>query len=282
MEKSVPKQCLNAYASSATIHGVRYIIGSDESQKSFRIFWIFAFIFSIAGLGYYAYGVYMKWNIEPDIGLTVRMRPMREIPFPAITICAPLFARDNMANFSRFYAEYTSTNGKILPELSPEEQNYLSANIQACTPTSASMIEKSCSNRTEKNIPKLLRESSLKVPELFAACRFKKNYMKCEKMLNRVLTNNGYCYTLNMQSYQTIFNENVVSSDFDSFKRKKIAKSFDKENSLYNESFDDVNGNSTGELRGGKKFSKRKSTNKITDTLFRHQPVVTRYWLHDK
>ncbi|XP_070504703.1 pickpocket protein 28-like [Chironomus tepperi] len=245
MEKSVSKQCLNTYASSATIHGVRYIIGSDESQKSFRIFWIIAFIFSIFGLGYYAYGVYMKWSIEPDIGLTVRMRPMREIPFPAITICSPLFARDNMANFSRFYAEYTSTNGKILPYLTPEEQNYLSANIQACTPTSASMIEKSCSKRTEKNISKLLRESSLKVPELFAACRFKKNYIKCEKMLNRVLTNNGYCYTLNMQSYQTIFNENVISGDFDSFKREKIAKSFDKENQLYNESFNDADGNLT-------------------------------------
>lgn len=82
------------------------------------------------GLSYYAYGVYMKWNIEPDIGLTLRMRPMREIPFPAITICSPLFAREQMANFSHFYAEYTAKGGKVLPDLTPEEQNYLAANTQ--------------------------------------------------------------------------------------------------------------------------------------------------------
>lgn len=250
MQKSISKQCLNTYASSSTIHGIRYIVGEDESQKSFRIFWILAFLASIVGLGYYAYGVYMKWSIEPDIGLTLRMRPMREIPFPAITICSPLFARDEMANFSRFYAEYSEKSGKILPFLTPDEQNYLSANIQACTPTSASMIVKSCMNRTEKNISKLLRESSLDVPELFAACRFKKNYIKCEKILNRVLTNNGYCYSLNMQSYQTIFNENVVSGDFDSYKRKKIAKSADKENVLFNETFDDYDGNKSGKFLG--------------------------------
>lgn len=109
------------------------------------------------------------------------------------------------------------------------------------------MIMKSCQKRTQKNISKLLRDSSLDVNDLFAACRFKKNYIKCEKILNRVLTNNGYCYTLNMQGYHTIFNENTISTDFDSYMRRNISKSADSENSLYNETFDDAYGNEAGE-----------------------------------
>ncbi|KAG5676491.1 hypothetical protein PVAND_006322 [Polypedilum vanderplanki] len=238
MKRSISKQLLNTYASESTIHGVRYIVGGDNQNRSIRIFWICAFFLSIIGLGYYAYGVYMKWSINPDIGLTIRMRPMREIPFPAITICSPLFARDSLANYSNYYAEFTSKSGKIIPFLKPEEQNYLAANIQACSPTSSSMVMKGCANRSDKNFPKLLRESSLDVSELFAACRFKKNYMKCEKILNRVLTNNGYCYTLNMQGYHTIFN-NEISKHFESYRRKTISKSFDKEQKLYNETFND-------------------------------------------
>lgn len=62
-------------------------------------------------------------------------------------------------------------------------------------------------------------------------------------MMSRVLTNNGFCYTMNMQSYQTIFNKGeALSDDFESYKRKKITKSFDKESKGYNSTFDDENG----------------------------------------
>lgn len=59
-------------------------------------------------------------------------------------------------------------------------------------------------------------------------------------MLNRVLTNNGFCYTMNMQSYYTIFS-NEISKDFDSYKRSTIKKSFDKESENFNLTIDEEN-----------------------------------------
>jgi hypothetical protein len=227
---SSPKEYLDQYASNSSIHGVKYIFGSS---RKFRIFWAIAFILSIFGMSYYAYGVYRKFTISPDIGLTVHLISIREIPFPAITICSPLFARDSLANFSNFYSELSANNGKS-PILSQIEQNYLAASVQACSPASANSVLKSCQNRTNFHTSKLLFNASLAVNEQFAACRYKKKYINCEDLLHRILTNNGYCYTLNMQLH-TIFNRDVVSDDFDSYFRTKIAKSFEN----FNDTVDD-------------------------------------------
>lgn len=246
-------QLLTHYVSESSIHGVQYI-GDSSRKLSIRIFFSIAFFCSILGLGYYAYGVYNKWSNEPDIEVTIKLKAMRDIPLPAITICSPLFLRDNLANYSKFYAEYQAENGKVIPKLTISEQNYLAAGVQACAPKSAGMALKACQDRTDKDIVKLLDESSHQVNEALAACKFKQNYIECENMLNRVLTNNGFCYTMNMQGYHTIFTDKL-SSDFDSYKRNKIRKSFDKENPNFNVTFDDENNKEEWSLDGEYKTS---------------------------
>lgn len=133
------KQVLTHFANESSIHGVRYMIGDNSRKKSIRVFFTVAFFCSMLGLGYYAYGVYKKWSDEPDIEVTIRLMKMREVPYPAITICSPLFVRDGLANYSKYYAEFRGNDGKI-PILSESEQNFLAAGVQACAPKYADMV----------------------------------------------------------------------------------------------------------------------------------------------
>jgi amiloride-sensitive sodium channel len=53
----------------------------------------------------------------------------------------------------------------------------------------------------------------------------RRKLIDCEKIVNRVLTDNGMCYTYNMQDYDVLFDEASISSDFDSYKQLKVATS---------------------------------------------------------
>lgn len=43
------------------------------------------YLLSLCGIGYFAYQLYLKWAVTPDITINVRDPPERELPFPAIT-----------------------------------------------------------------------------------------------------------------------------------------------------------------------------------------------------
>lgn len=63
--------------------------------------------------------------------------------------------------------------------------------------------------------------------------------MSCDKFLNYVLTDYGYCFTFNLEGFPALFNENSISDDFKSYQRTHIARSFERSNPLYNELIDD-------------------------------------------
>jgi hypothetical protein len=71
---------------ASSIHGIPYFANTKNSRLT-RIFWACAFTLSILGCSYYAYQVYLKWWVTPDIGLQTNFKSIRSIPFPAITIC---------------------------------------------------------------------------------------------------------------------------------------------------------------------------------------------------
>lgn len=90
---------LEIFSHESSIHGVRYIFG-EKVDKSIRFYWLIFFLLSLGGLIYYCHGLYEKWSEYPDFGIKNRWRPIREIPFPAITVCSPLFAKNNLANLN--------------------------------------------------------------------------------------------------------------------------------------------------------------------------------------
>lgn len=114
----------------SSIHGLRFIVDSSQN-KYFRIFWAVAFACSIAGMSYYAKGVVVKFFERPDVGHEIHSRPIRDVPFPAVTICSPVMAKVDYTNYGRFKAFY-KLNMSLEQEFSSDQQKRLSALVQAC------------------------------------------------------------------------------------------------------------------------------------------------------
>ena len=185
------------------------------------------FLASAAGIAYFAFQLYTKWAVNPDINVQIVNPPEFEIPFPAITICSPVFSKHQMAN----YNDYMKNIAHLMPvNLSSAQQNYLAANTHWCAPNVGGYILEKCPDRTELNIVKLLGESSLTSDELLVSCYLRNYMVECQKIFTRVLTDYGFCYTFNMKGYNTVFNEDEISSEFDSYKDIKISEIVDLDN----------------------------------------------------
>ncbi|KAG5669231.1 hypothetical protein PVAND_017123 [Polypedilum vanderplanki] len=212
----------------SSIHGVKYI---SDSKNNFiiRLFWFCSFSFSIICLFYYAKQAFIKFKVNPDINLIIRLRPIRDIPFPAVTICSPEPAENiftstdiTMEELHEFLLSFDEEN------LSTEELGYLAAMAQACNSNYLSNIfqdrlevlnlvkgRKNINN----NIVKLLDEISFPIRRIFMRCESYHGYRyNCAQVMRRVITDQGFCFTYNLLDYDSIFNANVMSKDFDSYK----------------------------------------------------------------
>lgn len=95
------KITIESFSKESSIHGIKFI-ADKNNNRLIRIFWTISFLMSIAGFCFYANSVYLKWSTNPDITLKIKWKSIREIPFPAITICLPLFAKSNTLRLSSF------------------------------------------------------------------------------------------------------------------------------------------------------------------------------------
>jgi hypothetical protein len=89
------------------------------------------YLLSLAGVAYFAWTIYIKWMIDPELKAKIRDPPEHEIPFPAITICSPVFAKNKLANYQFFMTNIANHRAF---EMDPKEQNYLAANTHWCAP----------------------------------------------------------------------------------------------------------------------------------------------------
>lgn len=210
---------MSSFSSESTIHGVGFIFGSSRSLLT-RIFWIIWFFLSLLGLVYYIYISTAKWLVIPDLVLRVSQRSMREFPFPAITLCSPVFAKRSIVDFH--ITEESSDDFKLYTR---EECEYIIANSHWCQYPNLYSIIVHCPEIGSKiDIVKLMNESSYNVAELFHNHPFRRFIDNNEEILSplaqfdKILTDQGFCYTTNLQNHHVLFNEEI-SEDFDSYKR---------------------------------------------------------------
>lgn len=234
------QKLLQIFSLESSIHGVRYIFNS-KFHKSIRIYWTIFFLLSTCGLFFFAYGLYYKWSEYPDFGLKVKWRPIREVPYPGITICSPVFARNNLANFNEVmrslqvkgenFTEFLKIRIKITDfagskplNLSISQQNFLSAGTQACNPNLSESIHRVIRNASNSlNIAQLLYEMTPSVSQVFSICWFQRRKIDCEEIFTKVLTDFGYCFAFNNLNHSEIFTEEI-SEDFQSFRHEKPAQ----------------------------------------------------------
>ncbi|XP_070498112.1 pickpocket protein 28-like [Chironomus tepperi] len=222
-----------------SIHGIQYIFVGHVSKYT-RVFWSLVVLTSIGGLLFNNYLLYQKLNEIPDISIRTSQIFTNEIPFPAVTVCTSLFAKNQLGRY--FYAtKSVRANPNVDLNLSIQDQNYLASNIHACNPETAESFRNNVKNRTKTNIVHLLNESSLTLHEVLLNCAYQSIVIDCSYIFNRVLTDRGFCYSFNLQGFNTIFNEKIISEDFYSYKRSNVRKSMFAFNPLINEKLDDSN-----------------------------------------
>lgn len=83
---------MDKFTSESSIAGVFAFHSSHP--RWFKICWIFIFFLAFCGLGFYAFDIYSKCKLNPIISEKIGEIRTQEIPFPAVTICNPLFAKN--------------------------------------------------------------------------------------------------------------------------------------------------------------------------------------------
>lgn len=196
------------FASESSIHGVNYIFGENRS-KFVRFFWIFLLLGSACGLSYYIINSYRRWQIIPDIAMRREERSTVDFPMPAITFCPRLFAKNNLANYSRVF------NEQSMKITSKSECEFTAANMNWCEPFLMDKVTSVCGDF-------LIELDKIDVLDLI-----NKSALNRSEILNRdfyflkIFTNRGICYTMNMQDSSAIFNDHILHDDFQCFKNQK-------------------------------------------------------------
>lgn len=182
-----------------------------------NLFQFFFYIVSIFGLFFYVKNVIQKYFFDPDIGISEGHLQVHEIPFPAITICSPIVIKNEFVDLKKISMMHDS---KISPNLSIQEQNFLYAKAQVCSINSFEFLNKISKNKTESNVVKILKQGAPMAMKTFDFCAINHKTIPC--FFIRTITDNGLCFTFNMQSFDVIFNDGILSSDFDVSRDKKV------------------------------------------------------------
>lgn len=200
---------MQVFAKETSIHGLRFIL--ERGHTSFtKLFWSISFIASLCGFSFYLYEAYVKLNLKPDIVLKSTQTQMREIPFPAITFCTPLFMRSSILPNVR--ADFYLVN-------EVQRFSYIANLLRTDVPSTD--IYRNY-NFTSDRIIHYLNISSLEVDELFTDCGFHLEFFPCSKMFRKVLTNEGFCYTFNAEGLGSNFTNLSDDLLFYKYDTKKI------------------------------------------------------------
>ncbi|XP_062554192.1 pickpocket protein 28 isoform X3 [Armigeres subalbatus] len=165
------------YCLNTTLHGLKYI-GTTSISVVERCFFFISFVLvSILSI-YFITNVYQKWQASPIIiGFSPTSTHIRDIPFPAVTIC-------NMNQATRKAAEAIKPNTQdkaILDSICSLDGEFNLTDFEGKWSTVRNMllsITQPCHN-------------------LIRACRYAQNVYNCEHIFRPVLTDEGLCCTFN-------------------------------------------------------------------------------------
>lgn len=195
---------MKEFLSDTSIHGIEFF---EAKEKSVRRGGIFVFLLAFCGLGFFIYDMFIKWQVNPIIIEEDILVAAYDFPFPAVTICHPLFARDQNPNLREVLK-----NPGI--KLSTEQLKILNANVQACAPNFAKKFDNEIS---AADMVKVLEKKFHHINDSFDVC-FQFEKISCEGLLNYVITDYGFCFVYNLLDFKQVFNTGLISKDFNSYK----------------------------------------------------------------
>lgn len=193
--------------------------------KNVKIMWSSICLLVLSGLGFYIFEIIRKYQIDPPITEEIGQILKRDIPFPAITVCSPYFGRNHSVDLLKFLKNPNQT-------LTAEEQSEFAANIQACAPYLGSTLSDSFALADNTQIIEILKSKFSSYAEALTSCGVGGFEARCDDVFSYVLTDHGFCFTFNLEDATTIFNEKVISKDFECYSRQSVWRGV---NQYYNE-----------------------------------------------
>lgn len=195
------------------IHGLPHIVDRKKSLW-IRIFWSFLLFLSLLLYFYFLFLIYDKLWINPDIPLNFGHRPINELPFPAVTICSPIYPHEEIKAIRTVLDN---------PDKFPHELANYAANAHWCEKDYVLEALEKLKDVKNLNVLKMMSDFQPKLEDFLVNCTYGNKPIECSKLFVRVLTVYGYCFTYNMQDHETIFTEEI-SKDFDGYKKKEKSK----------------------------------------------------------
>jgi acid-sensing ion channel, other len=131
--------------------------------------------------------------------------------------------KKSFINFNEIYSQIAT--GEVT--FSAEQQRYFETIFQVCIPNFIDMINKTYLADKHpidyKEIVPTISELQYTINETTMVCMHN-NRMSSPCEVTRVLTSNGFCFSYNLESHETIFRENLLSKDFDDFKHDRLSE----------------------------------------------------------
>ncbi|KFB52407.1 AGAP010967-PA-like protein [Anopheles sinensis] len=170
------------------------------------------FLLSIAGCSTMIFKAYIKWDQSPIIvSFSERTTPVREVQFPAITICPETKVPAEQLNFTEEINGLYDKGEDVDSTYNPHTIGQLKAIAQVC----ASQFYKdhlSSFNATgEKNVVNILKNLSLDRNAVVEDCGYGDE--ACNLYMKETVTEAGLCYSFNMLPQSQMFRKDVLHNE---------------------------------------------------------------------
>lgn len=186
----------NEYLENTTLHGLKYT-GDKSISLCERTFFIIAFIIVVLMSAYFITNVYQKWSATPVIiGLNPQQTELKNIPFPAVTICNMNQAKKSVAK----NIEDDTLDHELLQSICDRDGTF---NSSSAMPGRWSYF------RT------FLINVSQTCNEMLMSCRFAMKSENCNMLFDTTLTDEGICCTFNSVTPKLMFQNYKESDDMD-------------------------------------------------------------------
>lgn len=172
-------ESLREYLQNSTLHGLRYI-GTGTLSLVERLFFALSFLMVVLLAAYFITNIYQKWTLNPVIiGLDPVSTNIKDIPFPAITIC-------NMNQVKKSYA----VSRKTLRAKSMLES--ICSQDDAALHNETTTVDGKWSYAKE-----FLTNGSQPCEQMIQQCKFGMQTFECSQGFRSVMTDEGLCCTFN-------------------------------------------------------------------------------------
>ncbi|XP_044759462.1 pickpocket protein 28-like isoform X2 [Coccinella septempunctata] len=223
-KKNRVRKYIKEFCQSTTIQGPAYIVKNISFWE--RLWWITIFILGVIGSCIMVYQIWDKYVSTPVlVSLATKEEMIRDIPFPAVTICPQAKVANKCLNYTNILMarkagrmEETDPRENIIFDYmsllckSDNHEGTISILLKSLNETTRKMLELAgapISHKKGFSLHDYLRFltycSTVNLSE--AHCEWMGGKIKCKDVLTPILTEKGLCFSFNMYDVRDIYSD---------------------------------------------------------------------------